>query len=101
MRTKLFYGGGILFAAALLLLGGVLLGVILLQQKEGVVEETPPQIQETVLAPEVEEVLDRKISLVAELLADPVILDGVRAANQEHANTSLEEILELDEKWRN
>ncbi|HEY4509414.1 MAG TPA: hypothetical protein VJC15_00290 [Candidatus Paceibacterota bacterium] len=101
MRTKLFYGGGILFAAALLLLGGILLGVILLQQKEGVVEETPSQIQETVLAPEVEAVLDRKISLVAELLADPVILDGVRAANQEHANTSLEEILELDEKWRN
>ncbi len=96
MRTKLFYSGGFIFVAALLLLGG-----ILLQQREGAVEETPSQIQETLLAPEVEAVLGRKISLVAELLLDPVIIDGLRKANQEHESISLEEILGLDEKWRN
>ena len=101
MRTKLFYGGGFIVAAVLLFSGGILLGVFLLQQGEDAAEKTPPQVEESVLAPEVEAVLERKISLVAELMADPVIIDGVQRANREHEKISLEEILELDEKWRN
>lgn len=99
MGTRLFSSRGLIVAAVLLLLGGILLAAILLQQREDALEQTPPQVQETVLAPEVEAVLGRKISLVAELLLDPVIIDGVRRANQE--SISVEEILELDEKWRN
>ena len=101
MRIKLFYGGGFIVAAVLLLSGGILLGVFRIQQGEDAAEKTLPQVHEIVLAPEVEAVLERKISLVAELMADPVIVDGVQRANQEHEEISLEEILELDEKWRN
>jgi hypothetical protein len=101
MRTKLFYGGGVIVAAVFLLSGGILFGVFRILQGEDAAEKTPPQDHEIVLAPEVEAVLERKISLVAELLADPVIIDGVQRANQEHESISLEEILGLDEKWRN
>ena len=101
MGTRLFSSRGLIVAAVFLLLGGILLAAILLQQREDAPEQTPPQVQETVLAPEVEAVLGTKVSLVAELLLDPVIIDGVQTANQEHESISVEEILELDEKWRN
>lgn len=51
-------------------------------------------------APEVESVLDERISLARELMADPAIIAGVRQANAEYEGITLAEIERLDQRWR-
>lgn len=58
------------------------------------------QVLKESLAPEVEEVLQRHISLVATVLSDPIIIQGVRKANEDHKNISPDEIRSLDSRWR-
>ena len=62
----------------------------------------PPSIKviTTLFAPEVEAVLDKKISQVTELLSDPVFINEVRKANEANQDISIDEILELDRRWR-
>ena len=85
----------------ILILSGILLTVLNVQQKEETPQETLSQVSKILLAPEVEAVLDRKIALIRELLEDPVIVNEVKKANQQHKDISLQEILKLDTRWRN
>ncbi|TSC71638.1 MAG: hypothetical protein G01um101448_1120 [Parcubacteria group bacterium Gr01-1014_48] len=54
---------------------------------------------EFTFAVEVEQVIQRKLSLMEELLRDGVIVQAVTKANKAR-EYSLEEILQLDDKWR-
>ena len=84
----------------ILILSGILLTVLNVQQKEETPQETLSQVSKILLAPEVEAVLDRKIALIRELVEDPVIVNEVKKANQQHKDISLQEILKLDTRWR-
>ena len=53
------------------------------------------------LTPEIENILDNKISLVRDLVEHPTIIAEVKRANDDHHTLSLQEILELDTRWRN
>ena len=101
MQNRLLpYIGGAILIVGILILSGILLTVLNVQQKEETPQETLSQVSKILLAPEVEAVLDRKIALIRELLEDPVIVNEVKKANQQHKDISLQEILKLDTRWR-
>ena len=54
----------------------------------------------TVFVPEVEEILDDKIAMIAVLVQDRVIVSEVRKSNERNKNLSLQDILKLDKQWR-
>lgn len=58
----------------------------------------PPAVP---LAAEVEEVLQKHLALIVDLLRDPDILEAARAANEKNRTLTLAEIFALDERWRN
>ena len=47
----------------------------------------------------IEALLSKKIGIAAQSLNDPVILSGVRQANEQHKNISLSDIRRLDQRW--
>lgn len=101
MQNRLLpYIGGAILIVGILILSGILLTVLNVQQKEETPQETLSQVSKILLAPEVEAVLDRKIALIRELVEDPVIVNEVKKANQQHKDISLQEILKLDTRWR-
>ena len=101
MQNRLLpYIGGAILIVGILILSGILLMVLNVQQKEETPQETLSQVSKILLAPEVEAVLDRKIALIRELVEDPVIVNEVKKANQQHKDISLQEILKLDTRWR-
>lgn len=66
--------------------------------------ERQPITREFALEPltsEVEKILDNKIFLVRDLIRHPTIIAEVKRANDDHQALSLQEILELDTRWRN
>jgi len=61
--------------------------------------ETPAQVVMP-MSDAVRKVLDGKMRLVTERLADPSVVNAVQAANLKNAKLSEDEILALDKKWR-
>ena len=52
------------------------------------------------ISPQVEKVLQRKIGLIETLGKNPVVLKFVKASNLKNQDITLDEILILDEKWK-
>lgn len=95
-RVKLF-----IIPAVLVLIGVVAwLGVLLVSTPLKDAQQPSTQAVTTLFAPEIEVILDKKISQVMELLSDPVFVNEVRKANEVNQDISFEEILELDRRWR-
>ena len=57
------------------------------------------QAASTAFSKEVSAVLERRINVLRELAADPVILQAVRESNVKHQDLTLPDILTLDRKW--
>lgn len=91
-----------LYIIGLILIGSIFVwgGIFLTRQIKETKEDVTGEIAFEPLAPEVERVLTQKSLLVEDLLRDPVIIDAVRATNQAHIDISLEQIIELDQRWR-
>jgi len=51
-------------------------------------------------AREVEDVLQKKMTLVEQLAADPMVVEAVRTSNRQQQAITKAEILQLDEKWQ-
>lgn len=90
-----------------IIFGAVLVFVVVLVwifwDKSSKETETGPaqQVGALPLAQEVEGALDKKASLIEGLVKDSIIIDEVKRSNEAHKDISLDEILKLDQRWRN
>ena len=94
MKSKL-----LLLIVLLVLLASVGGGIVWLKDTQEI-EKEAPEFDMLEFAPEVEEVLAKRMRLIVKLLEDPVIVEAVRAANREHQDITLQEILLVDAKWQ-
>ncbi|MFH1563598.1 MAG: PDC sensor domain-containing protein [Nitrospirota bacterium] len=69
--------------------------------KKGVSEkEVAVKAEKIVLSKEVEQILEKKMGLIKKLAADSLIIKATRESNQKNKDTTLSEILRLDNKWK-
>ena len=93
MGKKIFIAAGFLvFILAILLLIGGERGEIKKSVEESMVSSG--------LALEVEAVLSEKIALISELVKTSEVIDEVKISNEKSGGLSLNEILKLDQRWR-
>lgn len=102
MQNKQFYGIAALIVAGIVVSGGIM-WILRVSMSPEVSKSREEPVAQAVLPPlafEIEVILDKKISLVRELLEDSRVIAGVKEANAEYAGITLAEILQLDQRWR-